>query len=401
MALQIRRGTDADRQGITPKAGEPIFVTDTNKLYVGDGSTSGGVAIDTTAGLSNVIEDTSPQLGGNLDLNSKNITGTGNISITGSISATQFDISGSIFADDSTLLVDGVNGRIVGPVFANVTGDTNGTHTGAVVGNVTGNANGIHTGSFSGSITATGTLDGNFVGTVFGDDSTLLVDGVANMITGMVDNEQCVSQRFICTNNTAIESPVLVTTVTPGSNGPNLSFNAARTSITTPAAVQAGDSCIDIVGSGYDGTQYSAASLIKLGPDKYSTISNGVVPGRILFLTSDTSGAITAANAMVFNRLGNLGIKKDDPAQALDVNGNAIVSGTVTAASFNGSLTQDDSTTIIDGISGTITAPSTVQFGSFTTTQRNALTAVNGMIIYNTTDNKFQGYENGGWANLI
>lgn len=36
-----------------------------------------------------------------------------------------------------------------------------------------------------------------------------------------------------------------------------------------------------------------------------------------------------------------------------------------------------------------------------TTTQRNALTAVNGMFIYNSTDNKFQGYENGSWTNLI
>lgn len=36
-----------------------------------------------------------------------------------------------------------------------------------------------------------------------------------------------------------------------------------------------------------------------------------------------------------------------------------------------------------------------------TTTQRNALTAVNGMLIYNTTDNKFQGYENSVWVNLI
>lgn len=36
-----------------------------------------------------------------------------------------------------------------------------------------------------------------------------------------------------------------------------------------------------------------------------------------------------------------------------------------------------------------------------TTTQRNALTAVNGMIIYNSTDNKFQGYENSSWTNLI
>jgi len=36
-----------------------------------------------------------------------------------------------------------------------------------------------------------------------------------------------------------------------------------------------------------------------------------------------------------------------------------------------------------------------------TTTQRDALTAVNGMIIYNTTLNKFQGRENGAWVSFI
>lgn len=36
-----------------------------------------------------------------------------------------------------------------------------------------------------------------------------------------------------------------------------------------------------------------------------------------------------------------------------------------------------------------------------TTTERNAMTPVNGMLIYNTTLNKFQGYEAGAWANLI
>lgn len=35
-----------------------------------------------------------------------------------------------------------------------------------------------------------------------------------------------------------------------------------------------------------------------------------------------------------------------------------------------------------------------------TTTQRNALTAVNGMEIYNSTTDKFQKYENGAWTNL-
>jgi hypothetical protein len=36
-----------------------------------------------------------------------------------------------------------------------------------------------------------------------------------------------------------------------------------------------------------------------------------------------------------------------------------------------------------------------------TTAERNALTAINGMLIYNTTTAKFQGYEAGAWTNLI
>jgi hypothetical protein len=49
---------------------------------------SGGVASVTVAGGGDVVTDTTPQLGGNLDLNSKDITGTGNISITGGFNAT-------------------------------------------------------------------------------------------------------------------------------------------------------------------------------------------------------------------------------------------------------------------------------------------------------------------------
>ena len=39
-------------------------------------------------GLADVVDDTTPQLGGNLDLNSNNVTGTGNINITGTITTT-------------------------------------------------------------------------------------------------------------------------------------------------------------------------------------------------------------------------------------------------------------------------------------------------------------------------
>ena len=56
--------------------------------FYGDGSNLTGVS---GSGISNVVEDTTPQLGGNLDLNSKTINGTGNINITGVVTATTFD----------------------------------------------------------------------------------------------------------------------------------------------------------------------------------------------------------------------------------------------------------------------------------------------------------------------
>ena len=43
MALKLRRGTEANRTSITPAEGELIYITDTKKLYSGDGTTAGGV----------------------------------------------------------------------------------------------------------------------------------------------------------------------------------------------------------------------------------------------------------------------------------------------------------------------------------------------------------------------
>ena len=52
--------------------------------------TVGGAPINTGGGgggLADLVSDTTPQLGGNLDLNSYDITGTGDINITGGINA--------------------------------------------------------------------------------------------------------------------------------------------------------------------------------------------------------------------------------------------------------------------------------------------------------------------------
>ena len=56
---------------------------------LGDGSSLTGIDTDLSG-------DTTPQLGGNLDLNSNNITGTGNIDILGTITAQNFIVSSSV-----------------------------------------------------------------------------------------------------------------------------------------------------------------------------------------------------------------------------------------------------------------------------------------------------------------
>jgi hypothetical protein len=67
----------------------------------------------------------------------------------------------------------------------------------------------------------------------------------------------------------------------------------------------------------------------------------------------------------------------------------------------NANITLDISGTDILTVSSTEAAFSkAVEFASYTTTQRNALSPSNGWVIYNTTDNKFQGYANGSWVNF-
>ena len=49
---------------------------------------------------------------------------------------------------------------------------------------------------------------------------------------------------------------------------------------------------------------------------------------------------------------------------------------------------------VLSGTTGTIT------LANLTTTERNALTVANGQLVYNTTVNRIQGYQNGAWINL-
>ena len=91
------------------------------------------------------------------------ISANGTLLINGGPPAERQDTLGSVFADDSTVMVDGIAGKIVGPVdTTTVDADTiTATNiTGALTGNVTG----------------------DLVGSVFADDSTTMIDGVGKFV---------------------------------------------------------------------------------------------------------------------------------------------------------------------------------------------------------------------------
>lgn len=83
MALQIRRGTDAERQLFIPLQGEIIFTTDTKKLYVGDGTTLGGVAVDTAGGGGG-----EPDGNTTYGISAETVSGGANLRLTGSDAST-------------------------------------------------------------------------------------------------------------------------------------------------------------------------------------------------------------------------------------------------------------------------------------------------------------------------
>ena len=340
--LRIKRGTKTALQsspGYVPAEGELVYTTDSKEVFVGDGATTGGTPVSVSTqnleDLGNVqaLAANNDQI---LVYNGTQWSATDNPAI---------DIRGNIYGDDSTLLVDAINGRIVGPVVTSSVTATNvvGNLTGDVVGSVTGSVVGNTTGTHFGNVV--GALDGDVNGSVFGDDSTVLLDGINKTFSGNITGSTVISA--------ATESEVQL--------GITSLENTSRINLKRQSATDL---------SGNTSVQYGTISFGR--SDTGGVTTTGLLFGRedsIYFGQSATGAFGTEAVYMVWK--GNkLGLGKTTPTQQLEMTGNAKIDGFV-------------------------------QFGSLTTTERNALTAANGMVIYNSTDNKFQGYENGSWVNLV
>lgn len=395
MALRLRRGTNAQRQLITPTEGELIYTTDTKRLYIGDGTTVGGNLVNYGIPVSiNELTDVDlgdgPTTGQVLMWDGTNFVpddvavggGSGVVegsnyrinivaddstvlvdTATGILSGFRFegnvvgdvrgDLVGSVFADDSTMIIDAGQGisyanvrntEVVTEVIGGVDdslgqgGDVRlrgGRGTGSaeelggrlILG--TTNTRQIIIGSGNNPVdifnaAVTGSLIGDVQGSVFGDDSTVLVDSVNSRLRGnhigsvygneedlVLDspNKTAYLDEINLSNNGFIFGPKVTfgtdeivgyksgaaSAVAPwiglaafstNANTHAISISRARGSVFAPTTVQNGDEILTLAGVVFDGADYQPRCSIQA----IAYTDGADLKARWIFNAADISG---------------------------------------------------------------------------------------------------------------
>lgn len=382
MSLRIRRGTDSQRQGITPLEGELLYATDTKKLYVGDGSTGGGIVVDSSAGtstLNDLANVTAPSPNTNdiikwngsawitaaqnapaslndlTNVSASPTTGqsliwSGSAWVAGQPYGDGSDLNTNIISNDSTIMVNVATSAIAASsitassVTANFIGDVFAEDG---VNKVVSN------GAVFGQAQFTGDLTGSVIGSIYTDNSTKIIDGQTGLITGDIVSEQVTS-----------------------------------TEITTPV--------MRVEGASTQGT------LHLRNRNGAAAVADQDSLGRIVFGEDDVTPYWTVAATKDYWSASPNPTGTPDYGDFFQVwkDGRVQIGGETGGSGYAGWVRQPVATLEVYG-NVHITDASELLLGSMTTTQRNALTAANGMLVYNTTTNKFEGYENGSWVSLV
>jgi hypothetical protein len=346
MPLQVRRGTDAERLAMTQPlaSGELLYVTNDQKLYVGDGATLGGIQItgytdgDAKDSAAEIFTDgTHNGIGFTYNTATNVMTANVNLSdYAGTIKADAF--KGTFVGDDSTILVDGVTGVLRGTLQGSVTGNVTGNLTGNVTGNLTGNITGDLTGN------TTGFHTGDTKGSVFAADSGVVVDSIDRIFYGAVDAGDTVladgsltgTDFSLGTISTSLNLSMNLTgnlqirQITDPVNGRFISLSQGRGTLASPAAVQAGDELGGMVIRAYtNSVTEGIAGAFGFVVDSTAVIAGGnfIKSKAVISAASDTaadlvnslivdSAGVVTSNAFVASKFMQLPVYANDAARS-------------------------------------------------------------------------------------
>jgi len=384
MALKIRRGLEADRAALTgtnPAAGEPIFVTDTGKLWVGDGVTTGGIQINPDLSIKNLTDvnsSMSPATNQLLtwtgsqwdaqtlevvqdiqDLNNVDVTGVANgkiLKYNAALNNPDGSTGGWVVGDEAFSSFDldfTLAGKSVG-----LFGDFAMTGLQAPADGqylLWDDANGYwKPGDINFDSSAVQSITADVTGSVFGDDSTLLVDGVNSKVllnNGVIniDNDSVVSTTALVniSNPTEPTSTVLQawnrdynSTIRINSlNGATdaqvsgMAFNGYYGGFTNLDGSLSGNEIkgtagyyvANLIATAFDpdfngGTKvFSSGISFRLDPN--GTIANDQAPGQIEFYTNAGTNTTPDVKGMIFDSAGQLGVNRADARSTVDING--------------------------------------------------------------------------------
>jgi len=379
MSLRIRRGLSTDLP--TPVEGELLYTTDNGNLYVGflDPETDSIVPKLTSGQL---IDDPNPTLAADLDLAGNSIIGVGNIQIDGTVFASGNINLGNDSADEinftgqiNTALIPSSDGaydlgtqtvRWRTGYFEGLDIDSTLNVENISVTNILKADSELLYQSDTDSVRSS-TFIGNLEGDVIGFDSTVLVS----------ESEQTISNGSVSIVSDTILSDTNV--VNLGSN--ELPLESIDLTYTNKFTING------ITTDGFGGAFLTTAQQRSNGVEIVGLAAGDFLGGIDFFPYADADTQLTA---------GIFGMRQDSsiPPSPSD---SAIASEFVVAAADNTAVSAKVLTFNYEGILNT----PVWQSNGLSQTEIDALTPVNGMVVYNTTDDKFQGYEGGVWKNLI
>jgi len=216
-----------------------------------------------------------------------------------------------------------LNAKIVAPVEANVTG------------NLTGN------------------VLGDVQGSVFADNSTIMLDGVNRTLDVITATADIVSTPLLKVDNIVSDSPSNNNIkIENPENAGNFTLEVDSTDGYTTielGKVSAGD----LTG---DGGSYGKLNFTRR--DTNGTVITSQIwgggSGGGIYLSSDSNGLPSASGSAITATWeeGKLGLGTFTPQHTLDVRGEGVFTGDVTASAFKGTFAIDDSSIVIDGTTG-------------------------------------------------